>query len=83
MAARPAQTCRMSTLAEIEQAVDQLSPEELRNLLKHVIERACLAPQPSGPLPDRIPGLHAGQGGWVADDIMDPLPDDIWEHNKE
>lgn len=32
------------------------------------------------PLPPlrRIPGLHAGQGGWVSDDFDAPLPDDFW-----
>ena len=72
----------MSTLAEIEQAMDKLSPAELKNLLQHVTQRVCLA-APLQPKGERILGLHAGQGGWVADDIMDPLPDDIWEHNKE
>jgi antitoxin (DNA-binding transcriptional repressor) of toxin-antitoxin stability system len=28
-------------------------------------------------LPQRIPGLHEGQG-WMSDDFNDPLPDEFW-----
>lgn len=32
----------------------------------------------SQPLPDRTPGLHQGDGYWMADDFDAPLPDEFW-----
>ena len=26
----------------------------------------------------RIPGLHANQGGWISEDFDEPLPDEFW-----
>ena len=65
----------MSNLADIEQALDQLTLDELRTL-EQVIQAkasACLDDR-SQP---RKPGLHAGI--WtVAEDFDAPLPDEFW-----
>ncbi len=65
----------MSTLAEIEQAADALSPEEVRLLMAHLAEK--VERQSSNPLQKRMAGLHAGQ--WVlAPDFDALLPDEFW-----
>ena len=51
----------ISTLAEIEQAADALSPEEVRLLMAHLAEK--VAQHEGKPLQKRVAGLHAGQ--WV------------------
>jgi hypothetical protein len=66
----------MSTLAEIESAADELSPEELKKLLLHVAERLERASQPSISKP-RVAGLHPGAIVMAAD-FDAPLPDEFW-----
>jgi antitoxin (DNA-binding transcriptional repressor) of toxin-antitoxin stability system len=41
------------------------------------VARLIPAEAPPAP-PRRVPGLHAGQGGWVSDDFDVPLLDEFW-----
>ena len=65
----------MSNLADIEQALDQLTLDELRTL-EQVIQAKASARLDDGSQP-RKPCLHAGI--WtVAEDFDAPLPDEFW-----
>ena len=64
----------MSTLTEIEEAADALSPEEAEQLLQHLTERLRRTPAQPG---ERIAGLHAG-AIVMAPDFDAPLPDEFW-----
>ena len=66
----------MSTLAEIERAIEQLPPGEKQTLYTHLaaqLERGG----PGKAAVVRSAGLHAG--AWeVAADFDAPLPDEFW-----
>ena len=66
----------MSTLAEIEAAIEQLPPLEKQTLFSHLA--AQLETRETGnSATARSPGLHAG--AWeVAADFDAPLPDEFW-----
>lgn len=64
----------MSTLTEIEAAVDALPPEEFAMLLEHLTERSrqkCVPPR------ERMAGLHPG-AIVMSPDFDAPLPDEFW-----
>ena len=64
----------MSTLAEIEAAVDELPPEEVEHLLQHLTARLGRPPAGTG---ERIANLHPGAFQPTAD-FDAPLPDEFW-----
>ena len=69
----------MSTLAEIEAAVEELPAEEQEQLLNSLLQRReeTLLNQTESVQRPRILGLHAG--AWVvADGFDDELPDEFW-----
>ena len=66
----------MSTLAEIEAAIEQLPPSEKQVLFSHLAVQ--FGQREAGmPATFRTAGLHAG--AWeVAEDFDAPLPDEFW-----
>lgn len=70
----------MSTLAEIEKALEALPPEEKESLYSMLARQLGHAPQ-GGVQVARKAGLHAG--AWsVAEDFDAPLPDEFWTGNE-
>jgi hypothetical protein len=72
----------MTDMQTLLQTVDELSPEELRELYLYIVEnhiqfRGGEAPE-SKPQ-KRILGLHAHLGpSWMSDDFDAELPDEFW-----
>lgn len=76
----------MSDLQTLFQEVDNLSPDEIKQLydyiVKNHVEFVPVKPLES-PLKKRILGLHAHLGeAWMSDDFDDELPDSFWLGEK-
>jgi hypothetical protein len=68
----------MTDLQTLIQAVDELNADELKQLVKHIMETR-LSETPLTPKKPRIIGLHAHLGeAWMSDDFRDELPDSFW-----
>lgn len=66
----------MTDIQTLFEMVDNLTPEELQQLIEYAQQRQPL----TGASPERTPrilGLHAGMI-WISDDFTDPLPDEFW-----
>jgi hypothetical protein len=71
----------MADLEMVLKAIDEMTPEQLRQLYAYLAERQIEAiPQESKSAPaKRVLGLHAHLGpAWTSDDFDAPLPDDFW-----
>ncbi len=71
----------MTDLQTLFQAVDDLEPDELKQLYTYILENKVQFIQKETldtPKP-RIIGLHAHLGkAWMSDDFDDELPDEFW-----
>jgi hypothetical protein len=72
----------MSDLQTLFQQVDDLSPDEIKQLYDYIVNNHVkFVPVKSAeePLKQRVLGLHAHLGPhWMSDDFDDELPDEFW-----
>jgi hypothetical protein len=71
----------MTDLAQLFDTVDQLSPDELKQLYTYILEHHIQFKNDATaePLKPRVLGLHAHLGeAWMSDDFKDELPDSFW-----
>ncbi len=72
----------MSDLQTLFKEVDDLSPDEIKQLLEHIAKRhgdLADAKSQDESLKPRVLGLHAHLGeAWMSDDFDDELPDSFW-----
>lgn len=72
----------MADVQAIFQAVETLTPDEIKQLYQYIVEqhRDIVSEVSSSVLDSpRILGLHAHLGvAWMSDDFNDPLPDEFW-----
>lgn len=70
----------MTDLQALFHAVDELEPEELKQLYKYILEnRIQFVDRQDALQTPRILGLHAHLGkAWMSDDFNDELPDEFW-----
>ncbi len=68
----------MADLQALFHAVDELSPEDLKQLYKYILEnRIEFVDRQATSQTPRTLGLHAHLGkAWMSDDFRDELPDD-------
>lgn len=71
----------MTDLETLFRSVDELSPDQVKELYRYILEnRLSLThtPAESSDKP-RVIGLHAHLGkAWLSDDFFDELPDEFW-----
>jgi hypothetical protein len=71
----------MADLQTLFEAVDALTPEEVKQLYTYILEHHVEFVGEKEPAPDtpRVLGLHAHLGkAWMSDDFKDELPDEFW-----
>jgi hypothetical protein len=71
----------MADLHTLFQAVDELSPDEIKQLYDYILKSRVQFTDvpPKAPLKERVIGLHAHLGpAWMSDDFHDELPDEFW-----
>ena len=71
----------MTDLETVLKAIDEMTPEQLRQLYAYLAERQIeVTQQHSEYKPKkRVLGLGAGKPGfWVSEDFDEPLPDEFW-----
>lgn len=68
----------MTNMQALFQMVEQLNPDEWQQLKAFLEEhppQETLYEEDTSP---RVPGLFAGQRGWISPDFNDELPDEFW-----
>ena len=71
----------MTDLEALFSAVDELTPEEVKQLYTYILEHriAFVGEQALPPNAPRVLGLHAHLGAaWMSDDFKAELPDEFW-----
>lgn len=71
----------MTDLQTLFQAVDDLEPDELKQLYTYILENKVqfIQKETSHEPKPRVIGLHAHLGkAWMSDDFNDELPDEFW-----
>lgn len=71
----------MVSMEQLLQTVDELPPDDLRQLYHYVVGKVSdlTQGQSQASASPRIAGLHAHFGPvWMSEDFDDPLPDEFW-----
>lgn len=71
----------MTDLDALFHVVDELTPDELKQLYAYILENRVqfMGKSPETSSKPRVLGLHAHLGkAWMSEDFQDELPDSFW-----